>query len=411
MFMGRVLGSILLISGTAIGAGMLALPATTADAGFVPTSIIFVVIWAMTLASSLLLLEVNLNLPSAKDMLSMAEVSLGRTGKIATWLSFLCLLYALTAAYITGGAQWMGSALSTLHLETHANPISQLIAHSQAEFSAVLFTFILGLIIYLGTHAVDGVNRFFMLLLGVSFVVIESIGLRAHTVHAHSISNFSAVWAAVPVILTSFGFHPVIPTLTEYLKRDKRLLKRAIVIGSTIPLFIYILWIGTVFNWLPTEALQTMSHAEDKLHVFIELTTEYSSSPYLSVFLKAFSLAVLLTSFLGVAMSLFHFLEDGLHHKVSHPIVVSFITFIPPLFFALKFPEGFVFALGFGGIFVAFLLGILPCLMAWRVRDTLKEKSVVFVPGGKSVLLLLILLFLTVIVLEVYYAHLIPHLT
>jgi len=409
MLKNRLLGSVMLISGTAIGAGMLALPTSTAAAGFLPTICIFLVVWGMTVASALLLLEVNLSLPHARDMLSMAEASLGKPGKIVTWFAFMCLLYALTAAYITGGAQWIDTGLSQLPLQNSSHPVLHFVATWQKEISAVLFTTLLSLIIYLGTHAVDHVNRLFMVLMAVSFIGIESIGLNSHAGQVQTVGDAATLWPAIPVIITSFGFHPVIPSLSEYLNRDRTRLKKAILIGSTIPLIVYIMWIGTVFNWLPADAIQSMVHAGDKLSAFILLTSQYGNTPLLALFLKVFALAVLLTSFLGVAMSLFHFLEDGLHHRVSHPLIVTLITFLPPLFFALKFPQGFIFALGFGGIFVAVLLGILPCLMAWKVRQQNTHTQRLLL-GGRPVLILLMLLFTIVIAIEVYYAHLMPYL-
>ena len=46
-------GACLLIAGTAIGAGLLALPVSTANAGFLPAGITLVLTWGTMLISSL----------------------------------------------------------------------------------------------------------------------------------------------------------------------------------------------------------------------------------------------------------------------------------------------------------------------------------------------------------------------
>ena len=58
--MNKTLGAILLVSGTTIGAAMLALPVVTGLAGFIPTALLFILFWAFMLFTAFLILEVNL---------------------------------------------------------------------------------------------------------------------------------------------------------------------------------------------------------------------------------------------------------------------------------------------------------------------------------------------------------------
>nr|NGX30096.1 Tyrosine-specific transport protein [Candidatus Anoxychlamydiales bacterium] len=57
----KFLGSILLISGTTIGAGMLGLPVTTGFAGFFPTLFVLLFFWGYMLITAFLYLEANLS--------------------------------------------------------------------------------------------------------------------------------------------------------------------------------------------------------------------------------------------------------------------------------------------------------------------------------------------------------------
>jgi len=72
----RVFGAILLITGTCIGAGMLALPVSTAQYGLLPSALLFVSCWLTMTFAALLILEVNLWLPHDSNMISMAHAKL-----------------------------------------------------------------------------------------------------------------------------------------------------------------------------------------------------------------------------------------------------------------------------------------------------------------------------------------------
>jgi tyrosine-specific transport protein len=108
----RVLGGVLLIAGTTLGVGMLAFPTVTSYGGFVPSMVLFVLIWLLMLASSFFFLDVNLSIKGEVNMITMAEKTLGTWGKVLSWVVYLLLLYALTAAYIAEAAPclWKRSA-------------------------------------------------------------------------------------------------------------------------------------------------------------------------------------------------------------------------------------------------------------------------------------------------------------
>lgn len=110
-----------------------------------------------------------------------------------------------------------------------------------------------------------------------------------------------------------------------------------------------------------------------------------------------------MTSFLGVSLSLSDFLADGFKIKKNARgrFIITLLTFLPPLFFSLTFPNVFVDALKYAAIFVAILLGILPAAIVWSGRYRLKLESKFKVFGGRSLLLLIMLVSLIVIVVDV----------
>jgi len=99
-----VWSGVLLIGGTSIGAGMLALPVVTGLSGFFPAMVVNTVCWLFMLATGLLLLEATLWMKEGANILSMTERILGPAGKVFGGGAFIFLYYCLLISYISGGA-------------------------------------------------------------------------------------------------------------------------------------------------------------------------------------------------------------------------------------------------------------------------------------------------------------------
>src|SRR3990167_981007 len=112
----RYLGGFLLIVGTSIGCGMLALPVATAHIGFWHSIIYLFFCWFIMTTGALLILEVNHRLPAGSNMVSMAQSTLGVCGKIIAWITYLVLLYALLSAYISGGSDILSQLFKYMHI-------------------------------------------------------------------------------------------------------------------------------------------------------------------------------------------------------------------------------------------------------------------------------------------------------
>ena len=79
---------------------MLGVPVLTASTGFLPSLALFVVVWLFMATTGLLLVEVNLWFGDGAGLVTMAERTLGRAGKIFTWGLFLFLFYSVMIAYV-----------------------------------------------------------------------------------------------------------------------------------------------------------------------------------------------------------------------------------------------------------------------------------------------------------------------
>lgn len=395
----RFLGSVLLIGGTSVGAGMLALPVSTAAYGFTPSIILFVLCWLCMMMTGLLLLEVNLWLRPGANIVSMASQTLGIGGKAIAWITYLLLFYSLMAAYVSG----MGDLV-------HTTVNQQFQLHISTGTGSLLLILLVGSAVYTGMHSVDYVNRFFFFGKLITYVAV--VIAVAHFIDMPKLThvNFSYAWLALPIIITSFGFQNTLPVLRVYLNDDVRKLRLAILIGSTIPLLIYIVWEFVILGVVPVEgregllAVFALGQPATGLAVSLDHILQ---NGWISILFKVFTFCAIITSFIGVSFSLFDFLIDSLAISRNRKgrAIALLLTFIPPLIFAFVYPDGFILALGYAGIFVAVLLGILPALMVWRGRHQRQVAPVRYRSKINNFALVLIILFSCLIIYAQVVAH------
>jgi tyrosine-specific transport protein len=196
----------------------------------------------------------------------------------------------------------------------------------------------------------------------------------------------------LPIAFTSFAYQGIIPTLVNYLHEDVKKIRRAIIIGSSIPLFAYVIWQWLILGIIPTHgpgglagALAKGDNAVYPLKNFIQ----HSAVFYIG---QSFAFFALITSCLGVTLGLRDFLADGLkiQKDTKGKILLTILIFAIPLFIAVLYPHIFLLSLDYaGGFGCALLLGLLPILMVWVGRYRLGHDQNPQVKGGKVVLALL----------------------
>ncbi len=401
----KSLGAVFLVTGTCIGGGMLALPLVTAQCGFVWSLVIFIACWLTMLLSSLLVLEVNSALPANSSFSSMAERTLGKSGKVVTWVMFLLLLYALLAAYDTGGSSLLAAIFTQIHV-----PISMAVC-------AVLFTVVFGFFVFLGTKHTDHLNRI-LLSLKLIFFIIATIFIAPHINFSHLISkwhDYPYLLAPIPVVLTAFGSHFIIPSIRSYIGPEPKRLRNIIFIGMLIPLVVYVLWQMVIFGVLPKtgdHSFASIAQAHDSTGALILTLVHYLNGDVVRTMINAFMDIAVTTSFLGIALSLLDFFIDGLrlkHQCHSHRLLASILTFALPLLFAIFFPGGFIMALRYAAVFAAVLVLILPAMMSLSLGS--KGLTPFYhAAGGRPLRVVILLAGVFIIILHfAMMAHVVPH--
>lgn len=358
--MNKTVGSTLLVAGTMIGAGMLAMPLTSAGIGFGFTLVLLLGLWALLTFSALLFVELYQTAESDAGIGTLAEQYFGKTGRIIATAVLIIFLYALIAAYVSGG----GSLLKDLLPESFSDKVSVL-----------LFTVIFGSFIVIGTHSVDKINRVLFFVMLAAFAVVLSLMLPAikfDNLMATPIDN-ALIISASPVFFTAFGFHGSIPSLNKYLDGNVKALRISILVGSAITLCAYILWQMSTHGLLTQNEFLQILKEDATLNGLVKATLAITGSNMIAGAVKLFSTLALVTSFLGVGLGLLECIEDLLKRSFNISagrISLGLMTFIPPLVFALFYPEGFILALGYAGQMFAFYAVVLPVSLVWKARRT-----------------------------------------
>ena len=375
---GRLLSAAFLISGTCVGGGMLALPVETSQMGFFPSLLAMALTWVFMTISGLLLVESNIWMPEGAHIMTMASHLLGKIGKWFCVALYLFMAYASLIAYNSGGAVILARGIKTF--------FSTSMTYGSG---CLLFGLLFGVLIYLGTKKISKINILLMTGMILSYIGLVGFGFKEVSVYRLIQQQWSSLGMAFPLLLATFSYQMIIPTLTPYLHRDPKSLRFAILLGTTIPFCAYAIWQWIVLGSVPLEGSGGLQEAFAKGQAATEALYAIVSNSYFITLAESFAFFALVTSYLGIALGLFDFLRDGLklQQQISHKLFIGALVVLPVIFFATAFPNAFVLALEVsGGFGDALLSGIIPALMVWIGRYYKNLTGSYQVAGGKGLL-------------------------
>lgn len=388
--------AVFLVSGTSIGAGMLAQPVASSLMGFLPSTLMLAVSWAFMAATALVLVEVCLWMPKGTHVISMASHFLGPLGKIVAWCIYLFMAYLSLTAYISGGGDILKNALSYL-------PTIQIPQMPEWAW-CLIFVLIFGIVIEISSNAVSRLNTLLFSALVLSYIALIFIGFEGIRFENLTKSDFSKSYVILPLLLASFSFQMIVPSLVDYLQQDRRRLRMAIILGTGVSFIIYFLWNAIVLGHESSlgDAAMAKAYAEGLPPTQVLSGAERS---WFSFFIKGFAFFALVTSFIGISWGLFDFLADGTGLKKAgkNRIILWILVVLPPLLLASTYPQGFISALESTGAYGDTILnGIIPVLMFWVGYRLMKQRSTSRILGSAPVLILLLAFALGVIIYEIY---------
>ena len=382
---GSLVGATALVAGTTVGAGIIALPAKTLAAGFLPSTAALVGSWLYMAATGLLLAEVNLNTlcvleRDAVSLNSMAGETLGETGARASSAAFLFLHYSLLTAYILQGG--------TL--------LCELLPSVPEVWGATVFAAAVGGSIVLASQAaVETANN--ALVVGVVATFVALLGFGAQQVQPELLlhADVGALVPALPVLPVAYVFQTVVPTCCFLLGCDLARIRIALLAGTGLPMLMFISWSAVILGSVPYDAASAAGGTFDPLLALREAGGAFGGV------LRVFSLLAVTTSLIGFSYGLTDFfadlfgmdasLDEGKERPAEQKATLYALALVPPVAiatYAITEDPSLFFSVvdnaGTYGILVIF--GLLPALMAWEQRYGADAEPLVedAVPGGRA---------------------------
>lgn len=367
-----LIGGAMIIAGTAVGAGMLANPTSTAGIWFFGSIAILIYTWFCMTTSGLMILEANLHYPTGSSFDTIVKDLLGKSWNLANGLSIAFVLYILTYAYITSGGGLTQEFLNQgLNIE---------ISRSSGS---ILFCGILAGFVWLSTKAVDRLSTILIIGMVIAFIISTSGLIESAQLHIllntsqENAQYFPYILTALPVCLVSFGFHGNVPSLVKYYQRDSKKVVKAIFLGTSLALTIYIFWQFAIQGNLPRTEFAPVIKKGGDIAVLLNALSESIHTHYIAIILRFFAYMAIASSFLGVTLGLFDYLADLLNFNdgALGRAKTTLITFLPPLLLSLKYPYGFIVAIGYAGLAATIWAAIVPALLAKVSRKKFKEHN------------------------------------
>lgn len=381
---GSIWGCVLLITGCCIGAGMLGMPVITATAGFIPSTLAMLVCCIFMNITGLLLLEAILWFHEDVNLLTLARYAMGQAGQLITWISFVFLFYCLCVAYTIGCGQLLAPLVGSESL------------------GSALAVATVGFLIYAGTRPVDYLNRILMVGLIVFYCLLVGSGARHIETSKLTLSNWGATFASIPLLLISFGYQNLVPSITHYLHRNVRNIRLSIILGSFLTFIIYVLWEAVILGILPVsnESVEAVLDKGEMVTQTLQGTTGIS---HIVTFAQLFAFFAIITSLLANSLTCLHFLQDGTRRYFIKPnrLLLTLLVLIPPFFISLLDPHLFLKALSIaGGTATVILFGIMPVIIVWKGRYH-DHKTGQIMGGGKPLLIGVMAFSVVILLLEI----------
>lgn len=382
-----------LIIGTAVGPGMLGLPAATIRSGSIPSTIALIFSWAYVISSILLVAELSFaamkeDNAAEVSFTGLATKSFGNKFGVFVAFVYASLSFSLMVACVSG----IGSI------------VSQWFPSMNQFLANALFPLVSGILIgFFPFDAIDFTNRCLCFLMLFSITSLVAIGLsvaRSNVLASfgHSCWKVSTVLRAVPVMVLTLGFHVITPFICNLAGDSVSDARRAILVGGVVPLVMVLSW-NLIVLGLARINVPVPTSSIDPISLLLSVNPSALSA------VQGFAFSALATSLIGYTVSFpkqlldtwklvskqsnrngsgrigsvsfsskegnkrtdgrVSYSEPARAHNGFEAVVMQFVLGVPALI-ATFFPSTFSRALDFAGVYAnCFLFGFLPPAMAY----------------------------------------------
>ena len=375
-----VIGGACIIASVCVGAGMLGLPSAGAGAWTSWSSLAIILTMIIMTVSGWMLLEAFKPYELTASFNSVTKDLLGHKINVFNNLTVYFVGGILLYAYITSSGLILGGLLGI-----------------DSQLASVLFVLAFSWFVWHSTRAVDRISVVLIAFMVLSFVFgVSGLASKIDTAMlfstvAEELGQAPYALAMLPVALTSFGYHHSVASMRAYYGEEHKA-KQAILGGTLIALALYLLWLLSIFGNLPRSAFGPVIAKGGDVDVLLGALASVIESRQVSQAINLFSMAAILSSFIGVGLGVFDYLADLFKFDNSRQGRAKSwaVTFLPPLALSLMFPFGFVVAIGYAGAAATVWACIIPALLAKKSRELAPEEAGFRAPGGQPMILAVI---------------------
>ncbi|MBQ9335179.1 MAG: amino acid permease [Alphaproteobacteria bacterium] len=358
--MNKQITSVLLVAGTCIGAGMIALPLALAKLGIIPSLVVMLSAWFLTYYPSLVSVELNLQSEHGLSLGLLGRKFSGKKAEMLGEISVKLLSYALLSAYIYGGA----SIIQKLISNTWTFAVTETVLSGAI---IVLLLLPIKIISKVNNMAFIGFIGLFLLLI-VKIVTCIDPAITPWKVSP----NLSNVASIATIVFTSFGYQVIFHTLRDYCGRDVKMLKRAFFYGSIIPMVIYMIWtcgVLAVIYKADKEFYSLIVDGNVEVGDLVKALSEIFRFSGLQIVIWWVSIFTILTSIIGVGLGLIESYHLSLRKKLKYSKLVSaIVTIVPSYIIATIVPNAFIKTLGMAGSILVVIAIILPTYLFLKAK-------------------------------------------
>ncbi len=357
------------LSGSIIGAGILGLPYVFAKSGFIAGLFWLVVLGAVALFINLTLGEITLRTRGRHQLSGYAEKYLGKWGRRAMFFAMIFGIYSALMAYLIGE----GESLSKL-LPGDIPPI----------IFGIMFWLVMTLLLREGLKGLKKIETW-----GVIAIIVIILGIFIRFVPLVNPANL-ATWNSanfitpIGVVMFALLGFTSIPELRREIRGQEKLLKRAIILGSLIPIVLYVIFSAVFVGVFGTDITQIAT---------------LSFGPVVTIL----GIFTMLTSYFVLSFSLLNTFKYDI--KASKKKRFLFASLVPLIFYVLVTQFDFIsfaLVLSIGGVISGGLTGILILLIAKRAKSNTRnnKKPEIEVPLNWALIVILSLVFIMGIILQ-----------
>ncbi|GBE20436.1 MAG TPA: hypothetical protein ENG87_04730 [Candidatus Pacearchaeota archaeon] len=363
--------AISIITGTCIGAGFLAIPYVTAKAGFLTTLIYIIMFSIILLFVNLYLGEIILRTKKNHQLTGYAGKYLGKNGKRIMLYATKFTIFAAIIAYTIG----VGESISLLIFGN----IKYFI------LIGVFFGLLMSALIWKGMSLLKifektGVIISLTLLFSICIIFFNKVQLSNL-----GYINLKNVLLPFGVILFSMMSFFAIPEAKMVLNKNKKLMKKAIIIGTLLPALFYLIFTFVVVGFKGSQTPEIATFALGGIFVFMGIIAMFTS--YLS---------------LGNALQqnyIFDFKNSKKRAWFKAAILPIFIFLLTQIF---KEFFSFVRVISIGGVVSGGIIAILVLIIHKRAKKLGERRPEFKLPVSKTLIIILSLIFASGIFLELF---------